>query len=263
MMLNKMREELKNISRLGKWNDSVDNLNFNFRLLGENLSDFTKRADRCKGLFSSYSRLSELYPNPGEGTWALVGEEFPAEIYIFNVNSGNWIPTGQFAGDEEFEFKQLLANSIELDFPPEFLFKPRATWIYKDNHNGKWKTYENGIKLIDPDDATYTVRLKSLRIGEGKELLEQTITDPYLWEFNIGQTEHFTSMKVMSNDNITETFTEPYLSWTIDSSYYRRVINNKLYERVPVNGDIFRTSMKFVDSEGEDRILSNTFCFIL
>ena len=258
-----MREELRNISRYGEWTESVDNINFNFRLIGESINNFDRRANRCKGIFSSVSRLNELYPNPGEGTWALVGEEFPAEIYIFDINTGEWTPTGYFAGDETLEFKQLFANSIELDFPPEYLFKPKAVWIYKDNHTGNWRTYENGIKLIDPDDATYTIRLKSLKIGDGKELLEQTITDPYLWEFNIGQTEHFVSMKVMSNDNISNTFTDPYLSWTIDSSYYRRIINNKPYERVPVDGDIFRASMRFVDSEGEEKILSNTFSFIL
>ena len=258
-----MRENLKNISRIGEWTNSVDDINRNFTILNDIINEFDFRSERCKGLFPSVSRLYELFPNPGEGTWALVGEEFPGVIYIFDDTNGEWISTGYTAGDETLDIKELYTNSVILDYPIENLFRPRATWIYKDNHGGNWRTYNNGIKLIDPDDVTYTVRLKSLLVGDDVELLEQTITDPYLWEFNVGQTEHFISATVKSNDNITKHFTTPYLSWTIDSTYYKRIINNKPYGRVPVEGDLFNINMHFADNEGKEKILSSTFCFIL
>lgn len=50
----------------------------------------------CKGLFNTETYLKELYPNPKEGYWAMVGDTVPALVYIAKKDDGKivWVNTG-------------------------------------------------------------------------------------------------------------------------------------------------------------------------
>lgn len=65
----------------------------------------------AKGLFRSAEQLNDAYPRPEQGWWALVGEAFPAEIYVANP-LGIWEATGRTAGQPELDasgwFEELL-----------------------------------------------------------------------------------------------------------------------------------------------------------
>lgn len=65
----------------------------------------------AKGLFRSAEQLTDAYPRPEQGWWALVGEAFPAEIYVAN-HAGIWEATGRTAGQPELDasgwFEELL-----------------------------------------------------------------------------------------------------------------------------------------------------------
>lgn len=43
----------------------------------------------CKGLFLTAAKLSEAYPEPEKGWWALVGKGVPAQVYV--EDNGSWI----------------------------------------------------------------------------------------------------------------------------------------------------------------------------
>lgn len=47
----------------------------------------------CRGYFSTIDKLESAYPHPHVGEWALVGTEFPADIYRVD-ESGTWSNTG-------------------------------------------------------------------------------------------------------------------------------------------------------------------------
>ena len=64
---------LTNISREGKWTDSVSDLNGNFIALNLNLGAIETDIQKCKGLFPSLDKLRTDFPNPEVGSWAYVG----------------------------------------------------------------------------------------------------------------------------------------------------------------------------------------------
>lgn len=54
-----------------------------------------------KGLFQSEERLNDVYPNPIDGWWALVGKSIPADVY--EVIEGKWVATGEVGGDSSLD----------------------------------------------------------------------------------------------------------------------------------------------------------------
>lgn len=46
----------------------------------------------CKGLFATEEKLNDMYPNPEDGMWAMVGETIPA--YVYMAENGEWVDTG-------------------------------------------------------------------------------------------------------------------------------------------------------------------------
>lgn len=46
----------------------------------------------CKGLFATEEKLNDMYPNPEDGMWAMVGEAIPA--YVYMAENGEWVDTG-------------------------------------------------------------------------------------------------------------------------------------------------------------------------
>ena len=57
-----------------------------------------------KGMFLSASRLSEVYPSPRDGWWALVGDSLPAAIYV--ACDGEWVSTGKSGGEITIDVEQ-------------------------------------------------------------------------------------------------------------------------------------------------------------
>lgn len=58
-----------------------------------------------KGLFFSEERLKEVYPEPKEGWYAIVGDELPGLIYI--VENGEWVSTGKTGGNPTLDHNEI------------------------------------------------------------------------------------------------------------------------------------------------------------
>ena len=62
----------------------------------------------------------------------------------------------------------------------------------------------------------------------------------------------FVSMNIFTSSNITKNYTENVLSWTIDRSFYTRVVSGNITDRMPVEGDILWTNLYFRSSLNND-----------
>lgn len=60
--------------------------------------------DSNKGLFTTLEKLTQAYPRPQRGWWALVGESLPADLYV--ERDGQWAPTGRQAGEPRVDFEE-------------------------------------------------------------------------------------------------------------------------------------------------------------
>ena len=238
-------KELNNISRTGKWSKSAIDINENFMALESDLGTIENDIQKCKGLFPSLSELVKDFPHPAEGSWAYVGKVLPATIYVFRF--GTWIDTGEIGGSELDP--RDYANSVPLDSASD-LFSTEVKWI-QNNDGVHWKdVIDNQIIIInDYDYARYIVRLTSLVFGDEGELLDKSTTDAYLYKFLKGA---FISMSLTSSDGVTKEYTENYLSWTIDNSFFKMYVSGITYERPPVEGDEVRATLRFRGERDED-----------
>lgn len=66
-----------------------------------------------KGLFISEESLTEAYPEPRPGWWALVGDTLPAPVY--RVEGGEWIATGEVSGEVTIDCEQFKEDVHRLD----------------------------------------------------------------------------------------------------------------------------------------------------
>lgn len=66
----------------------------NVRVKGMLYADNIKSA--FKGLFPSADSLRRTYPNPDDGSFALVGSALPADVY--KAENGSWAATGEKGG---------------------------------------------------------------------------------------------------------------------------------------------------------------------
>lgn len=249
---------LENISRVGTWKTSVDSLNRNFTILGQELENFIIDSNKSKGLFPSVSDLNQFFPNPKTGDWAYVGTSFPASIYI--GKDGQWVNTEYTGGNGEIDPK-IYANSVQTSTSIiESLFTSRSTWKYNSNNTG-WTNYSNGIKIVSSDNVSYEVRPNSIQFGEEGELLENS-SDPNLKKF-IDEASLKTVI-ITSSDGISKSFGEDsQLTWTIDKTYYYQTVNEEIVERDPVQGDEFNIVLKFNSKSGDEGTLNLNFKFIL
>ena len=246
---------MANVSRVGKWIDSVNVINENFKALDINIDELQSNFGCCKGLYPSLSLLEEMNPNPEDGSWAYVGTSFPAEVYI--ALDMEWINSG-YTGSLDVELERYL-NSDPLENGEDVL-KKTLSWIYTNDLGETWR-FLNGIILVHPDNITYTIRPKSLVFGYQGELLEKTITDKYLMEFLRGSGASFKSITITSSDNIVKTFEGGDLTWTIDSSYFYQVIDGEEFPRPPVDGDFLYVEFRFYDRNNEEQSILQYFKF--
>ena len=59
----------------------------------------------CKGLYASAEALSDAYPSPSPGWYALVGDALPADIY--RADGGKWVATGEKGGEASLYLDEL------------------------------------------------------------------------------------------------------------------------------------------------------------
>lgn len=104
-----------------------------------------------KGLFKYDTSLKSRYPNPQLGWWALVGDNFPAKIYMVSNDTGEleWIDTGNeysgtsFDGEEINESIEELNGKIEEEtYAREAAYGELQTLIEKEK-----KALQQGIKV--------------------------------------------------------------------------------------------------------------------
>lgn len=104
--------------------EAMEMINQNFDLTHTALGDVEYATRKNKGLFSTPSALQTAVPHPQKGDWALVGDSFPAAIYVCNTDdtwsdsgktySGDSVDLTDYVTDTAFEaFKSL--NTIELN----------------------------------------------------------------------------------------------------------------------------------------------------
>lgn len=243
---------LTNISREGRWIDSVGDLNGNFVAFESELGAIETDIQKCKGLFPSLAKLKADYPNPEEGSWAYVGTSLPAPIYVYRSSEG-WTNTGKTGGDTLNLSKY--ANSTLLN-NAESLYSISTGWL---QYNGSWDGVSNRTLKINGSATQYKLNISSLKFGEEGELLKVSTTDPYLYIFNKGS---FVKMIMTSSSGITKTFTTGSLSWTIDSSYYTRKVGTQTQNRLPVAGDTMRVAFSFKSAANNDvKVVSILFKF--
>jgi len=244
---------LTNISREGKWTDSVSDLNGNFIAFESELGAIETDIQKCKGLFPSLDKLRTDFPNPEEGSWAYVGTVLPAPIYVYR-SSGGWTDTGKTGGGA-LDPKNY-ANSTLLNNGADSLFSISTSWL---QNNGAWSNVSDRQLKINGSATQYQLNISSLRFGDEGELLKVSTTDPYLYIFEKGS---FVSMVMTSSSGITKTFTTGSLSWTIDSSYYTRQVGTETQNRLPVAGDTMRVALYFKSSADDDvKVVSILFKF--
>ena len=244
---------LTNISREGKWTDSVNNLNGNFIAFESELGAIENDIQKCKGLFPSLDKLRTDYPSPEIGSWAYVGSSLPAPIYVYR-SSGGWTNTGKTGGSTLDPTKY--ANSTLLNGNASILYSITTGWL---QNNGSWSSVSNRQLKINGSVTQYKLNISSLKFGEEGELLKVSTTDPYLYVFNKGS---FVSMVMTSSSGITKTFTTGSRSWIIDSSYYTRTVGTETQNRLPVVGDTMRASLSFKSAADNDvKVVSTVFKF--
>ena len=68
----------------------------------------------CKGLFATEEKLNDMYPNPEDGMWAMVGETIPA--YVYMAENGEWADTGNLTDgiDINLNDTEIVVNLDEL-----------------------------------------------------------------------------------------------------------------------------------------------------
>lgn len=249
-------DKINNIPKRGLWSESTSKIDQNFKVFEDVFNKIEDDAQKCKGLFPSLSSLKTEFPNPAVGSWAYVGSSLPALIYIYRSPSG-WTSTGKSGGDNLDP--SIYANSIAIE-SAEDLYSIKDGWLGGYN-KGNWITVTKYKLKLNSSATEYQIRLSSLLYGENGQLLEQTLTDPYLYVFKKGS---FVSLTLLSSDGVSKTYTENILSWTIDKTFYKRVISGHIEDRLPVVGDTLRATLKFKDPTDSDiKVKGLTFKFVL
>lgn len=230
-------DKIHNIPKRGLWSDSTSKIDQNFRVFEEELDVIEDDAQKCKGLFPSISSLRTEFPEAAEGSWAYVGSKLPATIYVYR-SSGGWTSTGKSGGGDLDP--SIYANSTAIN-NVENLYSIKDKWLSGYNNDNWQNVTENKLKL-NTSATSYQIHLTSLKYGEVGELLELSLTDPYLYTFKKGS---FVSMNLTSSDGVSKNYTANTLGWTIDNTFFKRTISGSIENRLPVAGDTIRATLKF------------------
>ena len=66
----------------------------------------------CLGLFLTYAALTARWPEPEVGAWALVGDDLPAELYVYDATDG-WKDTGNTVDIDDVDLSSITINGIK------------------------------------------------------------------------------------------------------------------------------------------------------
>lgn len=66
----------------------------------------------CLGLFLTYAALTARWPEPEVGAWALVGDDLPAELYVYDATDG-WKDTGNTVDIDEVDLSSIIINGVK------------------------------------------------------------------------------------------------------------------------------------------------------
>lgn len=66
----------------------------------------------CLGLFLTYAALTARWPEPEVGAWALVGDDLPAELYVYDATDG-WTDTGNTVDIDDVDLSSITINGIK------------------------------------------------------------------------------------------------------------------------------------------------------
>lgn len=91
--------ELNNIPSEGRFGMIANKINGNFETIRVKIGDVVYATRKNKGLFADAAALSAAIPSPLVGDWALVGNAFPADVYVCTT-AGTWTDSGNdYSGD--------------------------------------------------------------------------------------------------------------------------------------------------------------------
>ena len=101
------------IPRTGKWGSIVTILNQNIGDIENLLGPIGASIYLCLGQFTSIEELSEKILSPQIGSWAIIGTEFPGNIWIFDkTNQWKNLGTSPFNPDiSNYPESEQISNS--------------------------------------------------------------------------------------------------------------------------------------------------------
>ena len=102
--------ELYNIPSSGKFGTITRKLNDNFYLLRVAIGDIEYSTRKNKGMFATDTALRAAIPIPAVGDWALVGNSFPADLYVCTT-AGTWTDSGEDYEGDNVDFNDYLEKS--------------------------------------------------------------------------------------------------------------------------------------------------------
>lgn len=163
--------ELYEIPSSGKFRTITEKLNNNFYILRVAIGDIEYSTRKNKGMFATTTALNTAIPSPTIGDWALVGNDFPADLYVCTTD-GTWTDSGEDYDGDNLELNDYLTKS---DFD-----------IYKDETDGRFIKMED---ISNSDIVTPTTGAAYpwtyLYIGE------IFIGDEISWEVTTESTMHW------------------------------------------------------------------------
>ena len=90
---------LNNIPAQGNFGNFANILNQNFNTIKVAIGQVEYSTTKCRGMYASETALGNVVSSPKVGDWALVGQSFPATIYVCNT-AGTWTNSGNtYSGD--------------------------------------------------------------------------------------------------------------------------------------------------------------------
>lgn len=106
--------DLYEIPSRGKFGTIARKLNDNFYLVRVAIGGIEYSTRKNKGMFSTIAALIAAIPDPVVGDWALVGNEFPAALYVCTTD-GTWTDSGEeYVGDNVSFNDYVLKSNYDL-----------------------------------------------------------------------------------------------------------------------------------------------------
>lgn len=101
---------LNNIPSKGSFGGITNKINANFDIVKVAIGDVEYATRKNKGLFATSTALNAAIPSPTVGDWALVGDGFPAEIYVCNTD-GTWTDSTETYSGDNVELNDYLTKA--------------------------------------------------------------------------------------------------------------------------------------------------------